>query len=167
MCCSQDADRVRPSVATGRRDAQRMERFSCQSYLAFKPSLEDRTLAITLRHSYHALYMDRKLSPERSASRTKELTIDATFGTNNMAMTLFAFLAEVDGTGVPLAYCFMDTFKDNSHAVCRAEPGATTAIVDQCLRPLQDYRFDLTFMGPTKTCLRLRQYARYGQMCWK
>ncbi|KAK9352984.1 hypothetical protein V1523DRAFT_350254, partial [Lipomyces doorenjongii] len=30
------------------------------------------------------------------ASRTKELTIDATFGTNNMAMTLFAILAEVD-----------------------------------------------------------------------
>ncbi|KAK9490142.1 hypothetical protein V1508DRAFT_285940 [Lipomyces doorenjongii] len=56
--CSQDADRVPPSVATGRRDAQRMERFSCQSYLAFQPSLEDRTLAITLRDSYHSPYMD-------------------------------------------------------------------------------------------------------------
>ncbi|KAK9427273.1 hypothetical protein V1505DRAFT_53740 [Lipomyces doorenjongii] len=60
--CSQDADRVPPSVATGRRNAQRMERFSCQSYLAFQPSLEDRTLAITLRHSYHSPYMDRKLN---------------------------------------------------------------------------------------------------------
>ncbi|KAK9236685.1 hypothetical protein V1525DRAFT_389238 [Lipomyces kononenkoae] len=60
--CSQDADRVPPSSATGPRDTQRMERFSCRSYLAFKPSLEGRTLEITLRHSYHAPYMDRKLS---------------------------------------------------------------------------------------------------------
>ncbi|KAK9492583.1 hypothetical protein V1508DRAFT_141432 [Lipomyces doorenjongii] len=60
--CSQDGDRVPPSVATGWRNAQRMERFSCQSYLAFHPSLEDRILAITLRHSYLSPYMDRKLN---------------------------------------------------------------------------------------------------------
>ena len=45
--------------------------------------------------------------------------------------TLFAVLAEVDGTRVPLAYYFMDTFKDNGHGIRRAEPGATTAILDQ------------------------------------
>ncbi|KAK9366615.1 hypothetical protein V1509DRAFT_228318 [Lipomyces kononenkoae] len=56
--------RVPRSVATGQRDTQRMERFSCRSYLAFKPSLEGRTLDITLRHRYHAPYMDRKLSLE-------------------------------------------------------------------------------------------------------
>jgi hypothetical protein len=239
--CSQDGDRVPDSMATGQRDAPRMERFSCQSYLTFIPSFEDRSLTITLRHSYHTLYTDRQLSPEvlefvraRNAfstpaeiykdlqaaqpsgwelatsqqvyyqwqqanskiwrrdpdplvsaqrllsehpgykssmyftlnvrgmafyisdsisaltSRTKELAIDATFGTNNMAMTLFAVLAEVDGTGVPLAYCFMDTFKDNGHGIRRAEPGATTAILDQFLRPLQDSGFDPTFFGTDK-----------------
>ncbi|KAK9342808.1 hypothetical protein V1522DRAFT_424705 [Lipomyces starkeyi] len=201
--CSQDAERVPPSSATGQRDTQRMERFSCRSYLAFKPSLEGRTLEITcdtviMHHTWTANFSQRDLqaaqpsgwvsaTPQQVyyqwqqanssiwrrdadplvsaqgllsehpgykssmyvaanvrgmafyisdsisalASPTKELAIDATFGTNNMAMTLYAVLAEVDGTGVPLAYCFMDTFKDNSHGVRRAEPGATTAILDQ------------------------------------
>ena len=81
-----------------------------------------------------------------------------------MAITLFVVLAEVDGTGVPLAYCFMNTFKDNGHGIRRAEPGATTAILDHFLRPLQDSRFDPTFFGTDKASLRLRQYAKYGQM---
>ena len=51
------------------------------------------------------------------ASRTKELVMDATFGTNSTGMSLFAVLAEVDGTGVSLAYSFMDTFEDNSRGV--------------------------------------------------
>ena len=65
------------------------------------------------------------------ASRTKELAMDATFGTNKMAMDLFAVLAEVDGTGVPLAYCFTELFKDNSSGVRNAEPGTTTGILEQ------------------------------------
>ena len=36
----------------------------------------------------------------------KEMTIDATYGTNSAAYSLFAILAEVDGTGIPLAYVF-------------------------------------------------------------
>jgi hypothetical protein len=39
-------------------------------------------------------------------TRAKELAMDATFGTNNAGMDMFAVLAEVEGTGVPLAYCF-------------------------------------------------------------
>jgi len=54
--CSQDADRVPPSVAKGRRDAPRMERYSCQSHLTFRPSFEDRTLTITLRHTPYAVF---------------------------------------------------------------------------------------------------------------
>ena len=239
--CSQDAEHARDSVAAGQRDALRMERFSCQSYLSFRPSLENRTLAIILRHTYHTPYVDHQLSPavlefiqarnalstpaeiyrelqaarplgwesatsqqvyyqwqqsnsniwrrnadpfvsaqdllsERSecasstyfsanmraiafyisdsidvlASRTKELVMDATFGTNSAGMTLFAVLAEVDGTGVPLAYCFMETFEDNSRGVRQAEPGATTALLDQFLRPLQASGCDPTFFGTDK-----------------
>ena len=84
------------------------------------------------------------------ALAAKELAVDATFGTNNMAMTLFAVLAEVDGTGVPLAYCFVDTYKDNNKGIRHAEPGVTTAVLDQFLRPLQASGFNPTFFGTDK-----------------
>src|SRR6516164_4784086 len=84
------------------------------------------------------------------AHHTKELAIDATFGTNNMGMDLFVVLAEVDGTGVPLAYCFMDVFTDNSRGVRRADPGATTHLLDQFLRPLRKAGFNPTFFGTDK-----------------
>jgi hypothetical protein len=48
-----------------------------------------------------------------------------------MAMDLFAVLAEVDSTGVLLACCFTELFKDNSRGVRRAESGALTAILEQ------------------------------------
>jgi hypothetical protein len=76
--------------------------------------------------------------------------MDATFGTNNMAMTLFAVLAEVDGTGVPLAYCFMDTYKDNNKGNRHAEPEAIIDILGQFLRPLQASGLDPTFLGTDK-----------------
>jgi hypothetical protein len=47
------------------------------------------------------------------SSHAKELAMDATYGTNNKGMELFAVLAEFDGAGVPLAYCFVDVFEDN------------------------------------------------------
>ncbi|KAK0542406.1 hypothetical protein OC845_006637, partial [Tilletia horrida] len=40
---------------------------------------------------------------------TIEISIDATFGTNKAGHELFGVLAELDGTGVPLLYCFMDS----------------------------------------------------------
>jgi hypothetical protein len=76
--------------------------------------------------------------------------MDANFGTNNMAMDLFAVLAEVNGTGVPLAYCFTQLFKDNDRGVRRTEPGALTAILEQFLRPLQASGFNPTFFGTDK-----------------
>ena len=239
--CSQDEERVRESVAQGKRDTPRMARFPCKSRLTFKPALGDRTLAVNLQHIYHTPYTDRQLSPavvefiqarnaiatpgeiyrnlqtsqplgwqsatpsqvyylwQQSnssiwrrdqdplasaqillsehqectsslyfsenlraiafyvsdairilASRAKELAIDATFGTNNMGMDLFAVLAEVDGTGVPLAYCFTELFKDNDRGVRRAKPGASTGILEQFLRPLQTSGFDPTFFGTDK-----------------
>jgi hypothetical protein len=236
--CSQDAVRARKSVARGKQDAPRMERFSCQSHLTFRPSLGDRTLTVNLHHTYHTPYADHQLSEgalefirvrtaistpteiyrdlqasqlprwelvtahqvyyqwQQSNSKlwrrnqdslksaqillseyqeypsslnfsgnmralafyisdsvnalahhTKELAIDATFGTNNMGMDLFVVLAEVDGTGVPLAYCFMDVFNDNSRGVRRADPRATTHLLDLFLRPLRE---------AGKNCMRAR-----------
>jgi hypothetical protein len=65
------------------------------------------------------------------ASHAKELAMDATYGTNNKGMELFAVMAEFDGTGVPLAYCFVDVFEDNGKGERNAEPGAVIGILTQ------------------------------------
>ena len=73
----------------------------------------------------------------------KEVAMDATFGTNNAGMDLFALLAELDGTGVPLAYCFVETVSiDNTR---HSEPGALTAILDKFLRVLKAGGLDPAF----------------------
>jgi MULE transposase domain len=95
------------------------------------------------------------------ASCAKELAMDATYGTNNTGMQLFAVLAEVDGTGIPLAYCFIDVFNDDSHGTRRADPGATTALLNQFLRPLRDAGFNPTFFGTDKD---LSEIAAVGQV---
>jgi hypothetical protein len=75
--CCQDVDYMQASVAEGKQNSPRMERFKCGSKLTLKPSLEQRTLDIYIRHRYHAPYSDRHLSSEviycileRSASST-------------------------------------------------------------------------------------------------
>ena len=45
---------------------------------------------------------------EALKSCAEKLAMDATFGTNNIGMDLFAVLAEYDGTGIPIAYCFIE-----------------------------------------------------------
>ena len=74
--------------------------------------------------------------------------MDATFGTNNAGMDLFAILAELDGTGIPLAYCFVQTIsvEDTRHS----GPGALTAILDQFLRVLKSEGLDPAFFGVDK-----------------
>ncbi|KAN0069280.1 hypothetical protein V8E54_012295 [Elaphomyces granulatus] len=62
--CSQDVDRAQASISKGKRDASRMERYLCKSKLTLKPSSNDRTLAISLRHTYHAPYDNRQLSSD-------------------------------------------------------------------------------------------------------
>ena len=52
-----------------------------------------------------ALFVRDSMKALRSV--VKELAKDATFGTNHTGMELFAVLAEIDGVGIPLAYCFV------------------------------------------------------------
>ncbi|KAI0993432.1 hypothetical protein K3495_g14752 [Podosphaera aphanis] len=63
---------------------------------------------------------------------TAEVAIDATYGTNNAGMDLYAVLAELDGTGVPMAYLFVK--KDR--LTWTAPTGAITQILVKFLRPL-------------------------------
>lgn len=239
--CSQDADHADASVANGKQDKPRMDRFKCQSKLILKPSLEQRTLGISIYHCHHVPYIDRQLSAEvmqfvldRTATKTsaeiyqelqhskppgwehaspsqiyhqwqdansskwrrnpdpfcsaqnllsersdirssnyrvdnvrglafyisdsistlaplaKELAMDATFGTNNAGVDLFAVLAEVDGTGIPLAYCFVDVVENNQKNECRAMPGAISGILCQFLQNLRASGLDPTFFGTDK-----------------
>ncbi|EGU82050.1 hypothetical protein FOXB_07435, partial [Fusarium oxysporum f. sp. conglutinans Fo5176] len=113
------------------------EHQECTSSMYFSGNM--RTLAFYISDSIKTL-----------VPRMKELAIDATFETNNIGMHLFAVLAEVDGTGIPLAYCFMEVFKDNSKGVRQADPGATTSLLDQFLRPLCAAGFNPIFFGADK-----------------
>ena len=72
---------------------------------------------------------------------TREMAIDATFGTNNAGMDLYAVLAELDGTGVPMAYLFVE--KDTLTGT--ASSGTMTQVLDQFLRPLIGIRINSIF----------------------
>lgn len=60
--CCQDSTQEAGSVGKGKRDTGRMERFQCESKLRLRPSLEDRTLTVTLHHLHHTPYVDIHLS---------------------------------------------------------------------------------------------------------
>ena len=51
-------------------------------------------------------------------------------------MDLFVVLAELDGTGVPLAYLFVETLASGG-GVKSIDPGAMPHVLDQFLRPLK------------------------------
>lgn len=63
---------------------------------------------------------------------TKEVAINATYGTNNAGIQKFVVLAKLDGTEAPLAYFFFE--KDVTLASVFL--GTLTQILDQFLRYL-------------------------------
>jgi hypothetical protein len=78
---------------------------------------------------------------------TTQLVMDSTFGTNSGGMDLFAVLAEVEGTGVPLAYCLVELLKppqakSAEKKPVRADPGAMTYIIQQFLERLKSFGFN-------------------------
>ncbi|KAE8257455.1 hypothetical protein A4X13_0g2356 [Tilletia indica] len=75
--------------------------------------------------------------------RTVEISLDATYGTNNSGHDLFGVLAELDGTGVPLMYLFMDT-KD------MLGDGRKIEILTASLAILNGMGIDPTFVGCDK-----------------
>ena len=82
------------------------------------------------------------------SSSAKEVTMDATFGTNNAGMDLFALLAEFDGTGIPLGYCFIQVTPMEPSR--RSEQGALTGILVQFLRRFQLLGLNPSFFGIDK-----------------
>ncbi|KAI0993607.1 hypothetical protein K3495_g14577 [Podosphaera aphanis] len=92
-----------------------------------------------------AFYINAPIST--LALRTKELAIDATYGTNSAGSDLFAVLAEFDGTGVPLAYLFIEKSVENSTP---GVPGKMVQILDQFMRPLLHLGFRPSFFNCDK-----------------
>ena len=92
-----------------------------------------------------AFYVNASIST--LAQRTKELAIDATYGTNSAGSDLFAVLAEFDGTGVLLAYLFIEKSVENSTP---RVPGKIAQILDQFMRPLLHLGFRPSFFDCDK-----------------
>lgn len=102
--------------------------------------------------------------------KVQELAMDATFGTNNTGMGLYAVLAEVDGAGYPVAYCFVHSqpkgTTDNTMVLSsptpsgvpippsvkspRSEPGALTCLLTAFLTKLRHMGFEPGFVGCDK-----------------
>lgn len=91
-----------------------------------------------------AIYISASIN--ELSKEIKEIVIDATFGSNSAGMLLFGVLAEFDGTGVPVAYLFVE--KDTSAGT--APIGAMTIILDQFLRPLLESGLNPSFVGCDK-----------------
>ena len=88
---------------------------------------------------------------ERLANSATQLVMDSTYGTNGAGMDLFAVLAEVEGTGVPLVYCLVEPPQGNSVGKkARSDPGAMTSIIQQFLERLKDFGFNPKFFATDK-----------------
>ncbi|KAI0997413.1 hypothetical protein K3495_g10769 [Podosphaera aphanis] len=82
----------------------------------------------------HALGFDIRASIEVLSGTTREIAIDATYGTNNAGMELHAVPAELDRAGAPMAYLFVE--KNNSFGT--SSPGTMTQVIYQFLRVLDN-----------------------------
>jgi transposase-like protein len=69
-------------------------------------------------------------------------------------MDLFTVLAEIDGTGVLLAYCSVETLA-SKNGTRRTIPGAVAHLLDQFLRPLKTSGFSPTFFGCDKDMTKI------------
>lgn len=94
-----------------------------------------------------AIYVNASISA--LAKKTEELAIDATYGTNSAGCDLFAVLAEFDGTGVPLAYLFVEKSASIAANVS-VIPGKVTQLLVKFLQPILNMGFNPSFFGCDK-----------------
>ncbi|KZZ88413.1 hypothetical protein AAP_04985 [Ascosphaera apis ARSEF 7405] len=100
-----------------------------------------------------AVYID-SLIDKIGPNNIRELAMDATYDTNNKSMDLFAVMAEFEGTGVPIAYGFVEVIGCHEQQVqasqqarfsqpsqtprLQAMQGALTDILNLFLLPIAD-----------------------------
>ena len=132
------------NMATWRRHHDAL--LSAEYLLNEQPALYDHRVYTSGASKGVALYVRRSI--KALISKPKELAMDSTFGTNNAGMDLFSILAEVDGKGIPLAYCFTQMSNWGASS-SRSDAGAQINL-DQFLRPLRELGFRPTFFGVDK-----------------
>jgi hypothetical protein len=71
-----------------------------------------------------------------------QLAMDSTYGTNSGGLDLFAVLAEVEGVGIPLAYCLVAVLESPEKKRPHADPGAMTHILQQFLECIKGFGFN-------------------------
>ncbi|KAI0999778.1 hypothetical protein K3495_g8421 [Podosphaera aphanis] len=106
-----------------------------------------------------ASYIDVSIST--LAQQTKESAIDAIYGTNSAGSDHFAVLAGFDGTGVPLAYLYVDKSVEISTP---GVPGKMVQILDHFLRPLLHLGFSLSFFDCDKDRSEIKAIRRVWPM---
>ena len=92
-----------------------------------------------------------------------------THGTNNAGMDLYAVLAEVDGSGIPLAYLFLDTVRsDNGTRYAQSsiaiislrslsqpkKAGAISFILDRFLETIKTAVLTRLSLAATRTAMK-------------
>lgn len=75
--------------------------------------------------------------------------MDATYGTNSSGAELFAVLAEVDGSGVPICYMFVEK-QGLTQPGRRSSENVMTSIIMQMLSFLKDLGIEPRFFGTDK-----------------
>jgi hypothetical protein len=90
--------------------------------------------------------------------------MDATYGTNNAGVELFAVLAEVDGTGVPLAYCLVEVFEDNEKANVSPSLGLFAVFSASYCKTSEPQVSSQPSLAQIRTLLRSLPCARHGQL---
>lgn len=93
-----------------------------------------------------AFYIKESL---RSMRPAKELAMDATYGINSSGMELFGVLGELDGTGVPLAYMFVEKPR-SADPTKRANPYEIARLLVLFLGGLKGFGFNPMFFGCDK-----------------
>ena len=63
VCCQDSSFRKVKSTSKGNRDVRQMDRFTCDSVLRMRPSLDNQTLNLTMKRTNHNPYGDIRLSP--------------------------------------------------------------------------------------------------------
>ncbi|KAI0994329.1 hypothetical protein K3495_g13853 [Podosphaera aphanis] len=96
--------------------------------------------------NFRALGFYIRASIDALSGTTREIVIDTTYGTNNAGMELNAVLAELDRTGAPMAYLFVE--KNNPFGT--SSPGTMTQVIYQFLRVLDDLGVNPSFVNCDK-----------------
>lgn len=86
---------------------------------------------------------------EQLSHRALELVMDETYGTNSSGNGLFAVMAEVDGSGIVLAYLLADIIPGDDGKK-HSNPGAMINLLQQFLARLRHFGFAPAFFGCDK-----------------